>query len=68
MKAENLILHHSRQRQVVEQIGQVLPHVSIAVLAQAFIVEAINLCDLATLVISAQNGDPVLEAHFEADK
>ena len=68
VQAENLILHHSRQRKVVEEISQVFPHIRVAVLAEALIVEAIDLRDLSALVVASQDRDSVLEAHFQADQ
>ena len=43
VEAEDLPVHQSRQRQVVEQIREVLPHVGIAILPQALVVEAVHL-------------------------
>ena len=68
VQAEDLILHDCRERQVVEQIGEVLPDVGIAVLAHALVVEAIHLGDLATLVIAAQDRDSVSESHLQTDE
>jgi len=68
VQAENLILDHSRQRQVVKKISEVLPYVCVAVLAQALVVEAVDLSDLARLVVTAQDRDALLESHFQADE
>ena len=53
MEAKDLAVDQSRQRQVVEQIREVLPHVGVAVLSQTFVVEAVHLSDLSGLVIAA---------------
>lgn len=53
MKAEHLVSHNCSQGQVVKQVGQELPDVSVAILAEALIVEAIYLGDLTTLVVAA---------------
>ena len=45
VKAEDLIVHESRERKVIEQVGEVLPHVGVAVLAQALVVESVNLAN-----------------------
>ena len=68
MKAENLIFDDSCQRQVVKEVRQVLPHVGVAVLAKAFVIEAVNLGDLPALVIASEDSDPFPVAHFEADE
>ena len=67
VEAENLIFDDSCQRQVVKEVSQVFPDVSIAVLAETFIVEAIYLCDLTTFMVTAENGNAFLKAYFEAD-
>ena len=41
MQAEDLVLNDSSEGQVVEQLSELLPHVRIAVLSQALIVEAV---------------------------
>jgi len=66
MKAKDLVLHHRSEWQVVEQVGQVLPHVRISVLAQTLIVKSVHLRNLPTLVVASQNRDAVLEAHLKA--
>lgn len=41
MEAENLLLNESGQRQIVKKVGKVLPHVGIAVLAQALVIKTV---------------------------
>merc|ERR1712212_368404 len=53
MEAKDLAVNQRRQRQVVEQIREVFPHVCVAVLFQTFVVETINLRNLSTLVSRA---------------
>ena len=48
---------HSSEGQIIEDLGTVLPCVGVGVLLLAFIIETINLCDLATLVISTEKSD-----------
>ena len=64
----HLLLNQGCQRKVVEQVGEGLPDVGIAILSQALVVEPIHLSDLARFVVSTKNGDAVLIAHFESDK
>ena len=68
VQAEDLVLDDGGQRQVIEEVGEVLPHVRVAVLAQTLVVEAVDLGDLATLVIAPQDRDAVLEAHLQANQ
>ena len=41
METEDLVLNDSSQRQVVEELCELLPHIGISVLSQALIVETI---------------------------
>jgi len=68
VEAEDLPVNQSRQRQVVEQIREVLPHVGIAILPQALVVEAVHLRDLATLVVASQDGYSVFVTDFQSDE
>jgi hypothetical protein len=42
-----------------------LPHIGISIFSQALVVKTIHLRDLATLVVSSQNGDAIPVADFE---
>ena len=68
MEAEHGIINHRCQRQVIEGLGEELPHVGVAVLAQALVVEAIHLGDLAGLVVAAEDGDAAGVADLESDE
>ena len=41
VKAEDLVLNHSSQGQVVEEFGELLPNLGVAILSEALIVESI---------------------------
>lgn len=43
VQAENTVVNYGREGQVVEQIGDILPHVQIPEFTNAFVVEAIRL-------------------------
>ena len=68
VKAEDLILDQGGQGQVVEQIGEVLPDVGVAIFPEALIVEAVDLGDLAGLVVSAKDGDALRVSDLEGDE
>lgn len=53
MQAEELTFDDGSQRQVVEQLGQALPDIGVAVLATALVIEAVNLRDLSGLVVAS---------------
>ena len=46
MQAEDLIVNEGSKGQVVEKIGEVLPDIGVPILSKAFIIEAVDLCDL----------------------
>lgn len=62
MKAEDLLFNDCSQREVVEQVSEVFPDVNVAVFAQAFIVETVDLCYLTRFMISSEYGDSILIA------
>ena len=66
--AEDLVVDYGRQADVVEHLGAVLPHRDRAVLAQALVVEAVDLSDLARLVVAPDERDAVRVAHFEREQ
>ena len=46
MEAEDVALDNGAKWKVIEQAGEVLPHVGIAIFTKALVVETIHLCDL----------------------
>mmetsp|Transcript_35740 Transcript_35740/g.87966 ORF Transcript_35740/g.87966 Transcript_35740/m.87966 type:complete len:225 (-) Transcript_35740:339-1013(-) len=65
VRAEDLVVDGGGQRQVVEHVRDVLPHVGVAVLAQALVVEPVHLGDLAALVVAAQQSDALRPPRLE---
>lgn len=59
-----LAINDSREGQVVEYLCAVSPDGDGAVLAEALVVEAIDLGDLPGLVVSTNQGYPVGVAHL----
>lgn len=49
-------------------VGDVLPHVCIAILAEALVVKPVDLRDLAGLVVSTQNSDSLRISDLECDE
>jgi hypothetical protein len=68
VQTEDLIVDQGRKREVVEEICEVFPHVCVAILSEALVVEAIDLGDLARLVVSAEDGDALRVADLECNK
>jgi len=68
VEAEDLVFDNCSQRQVVEQLSEDLPHVSISVFAEALVVEAVHLGDLSAFVVASQDGDSVAVTHLQGDQ
>lgn len=68
MEAEDLLFNYCCEGQVIEEVGEVFPHIGVSVLAEALVVETIDLGDLARLVVASEDGDSVLEADLQADE
>jgi len=68
MKTKDLVLDERCEREVVKEIGEVLPDAGVTVFAEALIVEAVDLRDLTRLVVSTEDGDALGITDFEGDK
>ena len=68
VQAEDLIIDEGGKGKEVEQIGKGFPDIGIAILAQALVVEAVDLCDLARFMVAAEDGDALGVADFESDE
>jgi hypothetical protein len=68
MKTEYLVIDQSGKRQVVEQICEVFPNIGITIFAQAFIVEAVHLCNLTRFVVATKNSDSGRISDLERDE
>jgi hypothetical protein len=67
-KETNLVVDKSGERKVVEEVGEILPHVGVSVLPQALVVEAVHLGDLSRLVVTTKDGNAVSVSDFERDE
>lgn len=68
VQAEDLVIDQCRQREVVEEIGEVLPHVRISVFSETLVVEAVDLSDLSGLMVSSEDGDARRISNLESNK
>jgi len=57
VEAEDLVINKGGKREIIEQIGEKLPNIRVAVFPETFIVEAIDLSNLTRLVITTQDCD-----------
>lgn len=68
VEAEDLVVDEGGKGEVVEQVGEVLPDIGISVLAEALIVEAVDLGDLTRLVVAAEDGDALGISDLQGDE
>lgn len=68
MQAEDLVVDEGGEGKVVEEVGKVLPDIGVAILAEALVVEAVDLGDLAGLVVATEDGDALGVSNLEGDK
>ena len=64
MDAQDAIVHERGQRQVIEHVRAIPPHVYAAVLPKALVVEPVHLRDLPRLVVPSDEVYPVGIAHL----
>lgn len=63
-KAAHLIFDKSSQGQIVEQVGEEPPDISIPIFPQTFVIESVYLSDLPWFVVTSQDGDAITESQF----
>jgi hypothetical protein len=68
VQAEDLVVDEGCEGEVVEEVGEVLPDVGVAVFPQALVVETVNLRDLTRLVVAAEDGDARGVADLQGDE
>ncbi len=68
MEAEDLVVDEGCEGKVVKEIGEVFPHVCITIFAQTFVIETVDLRDLAGFVVSTEDRDALWIAYLEGDK
>ena len=68
MQTKDLVINQGREREVVKQIRKVLPDVRVAILAQTFIIEAVDLGDLAGFVVASEDCDAGRVADFKGNE
>lgn len=53
MHTEYLVVDHNAEGQIIEHVGEIMPHVGITVFAGTFGVEAVGLGNAARLMVAA---------------
>jgi hypothetical protein len=68
VQTEDLVFNESSEGKVVEEVGEIFPHVGIAVFAEALVVEAVDLGNLAGFVVSTKDGNTLGVTDFQGDQ
>lgn len=68
VQTEDLVVDQGSERQVVEKVCEVFPHIGVAVLAETLVVKAVHLGDLTGLVVATEDGDALGVSNFERDQ
>lgn len=68
VQTEDLVFNESSEGKVVEEIGEVFPHVGVAVFAKTLVVETVDLGDLTGLVIATKDGNTLGVTNLQADQ
>lgn len=68
METENLVFDQGGQGKVVEQVGEVLPDIGVAVFSEALIVKSVDLSDLAGLVVPSEDCNALGVSNLEGDE
>jgi hypothetical protein len=68
VQAEDLVLDEGGEREEIKEVGEVFPNIRITVLAEALVVKAVYLGDLAGLVVATEDGNALGIADLESDK
>jgi hypothetical protein len=68
VEAKDLVVNQGGEREVVKEIRKEFPNIGVPVFAQALVVEAVDLGDLAGFMVTAEDGDSGRVADFEGDE
>lgn len=68
METEDLVVDERGQGEVVEEVCEILPDIRVAIFPEAFVVEAIYLCDLPAFVISTEDCDSLGISDLEGNE
>lgn len=68
VQTEDLVFNESSEGKVVEEVGEVFPHVGVAVFPKALVVETVHLGDLAGFVVATKDGNTLGVANLQTDQ
>ena len=65
---EDTIVDDTGEREIVEHVGEMVPHGCVAVLSTALGIEAVGLRDASRFVVASDQVDPVGVSQFETNE
>jgi hypothetical protein len=68
VEAEYLVVDEGSEGEEVEKVGEIFPHVCIAIFAKALVVKAIDLSDLARFVVASKDRNALRISDFQCNK
>jgi hypothetical protein len=68
VKTEDLVVDQGSEGEVVKEVGEILPDISVSVFAKTLVVETVDLGDLTGLVVSSKDGDSLRVSDLEGDE
>lgn len=68
MQTKDLVFYNCTERQVVKELCENFPNISITILTQTLVIESIDLCNLSAFVVASQNCKSVSKANLECNQ
>lgn len=68
VNTEDLVVDHNAEGKEIEHVGEVMPHIRVAIFARTFGVETIGLGDASRLMISPDQVYAVRVSQFQTDQ
>ena len=68
VEAEDLVVDKGSKGEVVEEIGEILPYVGVAIFSETFIIEPIDLRNLTGFVVATEDCDALGISNFESNE
>jgi hypothetical protein len=67
MNTKHTAVNNSAEGQIIKDLTTPPPNVAAPILALAFVIESIDLCNLSRLVVATNEGDPFRIADFQSE-
>jgi len=68
VEAEDLVVDKGGEGEVVKEVGEVLPYIRVPIFSETFVVETVDLRDLARFVVATEDGDALRISDFKGNK